>query len=64
MNKTTCYNFSREKTRLVDRKTLAEYLSVGTGTADRVGKEAGAKKTFGRRVLYDLRLIDRYIDKC
>lgn len=38
---------------------LADYMSVGKTYAARFGKEAGARRTIGRRVLYDREIIDR-----
>ena len=48
--------------RLLSVEALMVYLGVGRNTADKIGKEAGAKKKIGKRALYDREIIDRYVD--
>lgn len=46
---------------------LMEYLCCGRNTAMRIGIDSGAKRKIGRRVVYDLRKVDSYIqslDSC
>lgn len=48
--------------RLLDIESLQAYLSMGAKTADKLALEAGAKRRYGRRVLYDRELIDSHIN--
>lgn len=43
-------------------KGLMEYLCCGRNKAMQIGIESGAKKKIGRRVIYDLRKIDAYME--
>lgn len=52
---------TKEK-RLFSIDELAEYLSIGKTRAAHFGKDAGAQRNIGRRVLYDRKLIDKAID--
>ena len=47
--------------RLMDIKMLQAYVSLGSKSADQLAQEAGAKKRYGKRVLYDRVLIDDHI---
>lgn len=60
----------REKTftampeaRMMDLTALTNYLCLGRNKAAEFGKECGAEKHIGRRVLYDKQLIDEALDK-
>ena len=46
----------------VSPKRLAEMLGVGRNTADKVGREAGARIQIGGRVVYRLDTIEAYLD--
>ena len=50
------------ETRLLSIEMLQQYLSIGRNSALEFGKESGAIKRIGRRVLYDKAVIDKYID--
>lgn len=50
------------KPRLISLKDLQIYTGFGKQGADRLGQAAGAKVRQGRRVVYDLRRIDQYIN--
>ena len=43
-------------------KGLMEYLCCGRNKAMQIGIDSGAKKKIGRRVIYDLRKIDAYME--
>ena len=43
-------------------KGLMEYLCCGRNKAMQIGIDSGAKKKMGRRVIYDLRKIDAYME--
>lgn len=47
----------------VDVEGLAAMLSCGQSTARKIGKEAGARIVIGRRVLYSVNKIQKYIEK-
>lgn len=47
----------------VDIEHLAAMLSCGKDTARKIGEDAGARITIGRRVLYSVRKIENYIEK-
>lgn len=61
MNKTK----DRETDRLlsVDVEKLAAMLSCGQATAKKIGEEAGARIVIGRRVLYSVSKVQKYIEK-
>ena len=46
----------------VDIEELAAMLSCGLDTARRIGEEAEAKIVIGRRVLYSVVKVERYIE--
>lgn len=46
----------------VDLETLAALLSCGTATARKIGEDAGARVTYGRRVLYLVNKVERYME--
>lgn len=49
--------------RLLGIKEFCEYCGIGTCTAREWGKEIGAERRIGRRVLYDRMAIDAEIDR-
>ncbi len=52
-----------EKSMCVDTNRLAkEYLHCGRKTAVKIGTEASARMQIGRRVLWNLKKIQQYID--
>ena len=52
-----------EKSRCVDTEKLAkEYLHCGRKTAVRIGTEASARMQIGRKVLWNLKKIQQYLD--
>ena len=46
----------------VDIDTLTGMLSCGRDTARKIGKDAGARICIGRRVLYSVPKVEKYID--
>lgn len=52
-----------DKLLSVDVEKLAAMLSCGQATAKKIGEEAGARIVIGRRVLYSVSKIQKYIEK-
>lgn len=46
----------------VNTLTLMKMLNCGKPTAIRIGTEAGAKIVIGRKILWNPRIIRRYLD--
>lgn len=46
----------------VDIERLAAMLSCGQVTAKKIGEDAGARIVVGRRVLYSVHKIEKYLD--
>lgn len=46
----------------VDIEGLAAMLSCGQATARKIGEDAGARIYIGRRVLYSVNRIQKYLD--
>lgn len=46
----------------VDIEGLSAMLSCGHATAKKIGEQAGAKVVIGRRVLYSVDKVKRYLD--
>ena len=46
----------------VDIDGLAAMLSCGQATARKIGEDAGARILIGRRVLYSVDRVQRYLD--
>lgn len=46
----------------VNAETLAKILDCGRPTAVKIGEAAGARLQFGKRVLYKMDKIERYLD--
>ena len=51
-----------EPIRFVDIKGFMLYVGLGRNAALELATEIGCKRRFGRRVVYDLRVADRYFD--
>ena len=45
----------------VTTETLAEYLDCGRATAVKIGDSAGARVQIGRRVLWNIEVIQNYL---
>lgn len=58
----TCKMTNIEKKQTVDTKELQGMLSTGRKTAVDIGTAAGARVQVGRRVLWNVRRIQQYID--
>lgn len=46
----------------VNAETLAGMLDCGRATAVKIGTDAGAKIQIGRRTLYRVSIVERYLD--
>ena len=55
-------NRNNEKFLTVNADTLAGMLNCGRATAVKIGTDAGAKIQIGRRTLYKVSIIERYLD--
>ncbi len=51
-----------EKRIAVDIEALSGMLSCGRDTARKIGEDAGARICIGRRVLYSVSKVEKYID--
>ena len=51
-----------EKFLTVNADTLAGMLNCGRSTAVRIGTDAGAKIQIGRRTLYKVSIIEKYLE--
>ena len=51
-----------EEARLIDVNDLMAYLGIGRDAAANFGKSCGAQIHFGRRCLYDKRIIDQALN--
>jgi len=64
MNKTTDYNDKPLNERLlVDDKNLCALLSCGHHTARKIAERANARVDQGKRVFWNVRKIQEYIEK-
>ena len=61
MNKTLKRN-NDEKFLTVSAETLAVMLNCGRATAVKIGTDAGAKIQIGRRTLYKVSIVEKYLD--
>ena len=52
----------KENRTTLKEREVCEYLGVGRNTARQIGIDSGAVRRIGRRVLYDRKAIDAYID--
>lgn len=55
-------NRDNEKFLTVNADTLAGMLNCGRATAVKIGTDAGAKIQIGRRTLYKVSAIEKYLD--
>lgn len=62
MFKTTIHNLNDIDYITVSTEKLAELLDCGKITAKKIGTEAGAKIQIGRRTLWNMSKIKKYID--
>lgn len=46
----------------VNAETLASMLDCGRATAVKIGTDAGAKIQIGRRTLYKVSIVNKYLD--
>lgn len=53
---------STENRMTVNTETLAEYLDCGRATAVKIGAAAGAKIQIGKRVLWNIGKVKKYLD--
>ena len=62
-----CWNMNKTKIRAtekpiaVDIEGLSAMLSCGRATARKIGEQAGAKIVIGRRVLYSIEKVKKYL---
>lgn len=49
--------------RMLDIQELQEYVSLGRNNAMKLGADAGARVKIGRRVLFDRKKVDEYLNK-
>ena len=52
---------SLENAVAVNAVQLAELLNVGRYTAERIGRESGARVQIGKRVLYSVKAVEEYL---
>lgn len=62
MNETTKSRFDSTERMTVDIDGLMELLGVGRKTATDIGTSAKARIQVNRRVLWNLKLIQKYLD--
>lgn len=55
-------NRDTENKIAVDIEGLSAMLSCGNATAKRIGEDAHARITVGRRVLYSIRKVEEYLN--
>ena len=53
---------NQSEKRMFDVSELAEYLGMGVTRAVEFGKDCGAVRHMGRRVLFDRKIIDKALD--
>lgn len=63
MKKTNIAALNVKDRRTVDTATLQEMLGAGRKTAVEVGTAAGARIQVGRRVLWNVRKVQSYLDQ-
>ena len=62
MIKTSNHRNEKTKSLAVNAETLSEMLDCGRSTAVKVGVDAGARIQIGRRVLYNVSIVERYLN--
>ena len=50
------------ESRLVDTEELRAYTNLGRNNAMKLGEQVGAKVRIGKRVLWDRKKIDQYLN--
>lgn len=55
-------NRDNERLLTVNADTLAGMLNCGRATAVKIGTDAGAKIQIGRRTLYKVSIIEKYLE--
>ncbi len=61
MRKTLSRGKDQNEYLTVNADTLAAMLDCGRATATKIGLDAGAKIQIGRRTLYKVSIIDKYL---
>ena len=54
---------STTTSRLMDTEELMSYTGLGRNNAMKLGEEIGSKVRVGKRVLWDRKKIDKYLDE-
>ncbi len=49
--------------RMLDIRQLASYLSLAEQTVRNHAREIPGRKKFGRKVVYDIKVVDRWLDR-
>lgn len=62
MRKTLGRDSDKKKNLTVNVETLAGMLDCGRATAVKIGTDAGARIQIGRRALYNVAIIEKYLD--
>ncbi|MCC8046138.1 MAG: hypothetical protein LIP12_11690 [Clostridiales bacterium] len=62
MKKTKEHDIDSSQLLALDIERLAGMLSCGTATARQIGEDAGARIMVGRRVLYSVNKVKKYLD--
>lgn len=62
MRKENNDNFDKVELRFLNISELMIYTGLGRNKAINLGKESGACIKIGRRVIYDKRVIDSYLE--
>ncbi len=55
-------NRNNEKFLTVSAETLAGMMNCGRATAVKIGTDAGARIQIGRRTLYKVSIIEKYLE--
>lgn len=55
-------NRNQSETMFATAETLAGLLECGRGTADKIGKEAGARVQYGKCVRYNVEKVRDYLN--
>lgn len=63
MNKTTQFNVDYQNCILLSTKDLQMVLACGRVSAIKIGTAAGARIDVGRRVLWNRKKIESYLEK-
>lgn len=63
MYKLTRQQVDLNEVRLLTPEQLSAYLSLGIASATKFGKECGANRKFGKRIVYDRLTIDKALDR-